>query len=245
MMSKPLIGITGRRWPASWLGEHVPNAMHHLEFDLHFSDYPASIAEAGGVPVELTRDADVGAIIARLDGLVLSGGADVEPSRYGHDPHENLGLTEPDRDEWEFSLLREARRIELPVLAICRGAQLANVYYGGTLNQHVELDEGAGHPQWDVDGRTHTHDVEIVAGTTLASLLPGSIGVNSLHHQTLGVIGSDLVVAAHASDGVVEAVELPGHDLLAVQWHPELLTKPDPTFQWLVKRATNYQFRRR
>jgi len=244
-MSKPLIGITGRRWPAEWLGDRVPFAMRHLKFDLHFSDYPASIAAAGGLPIELTRDSDVEAIIARLDGLVLSGGADVEPSRYGHEPDVGLGAVEPDRDEWELALLREARRIELPVLGICRGAQLANVFFGGTLNQHVELDEGAGHPQWDVDGRTHTHEVSIVPGTTLAGLIPAKIGVNSLHHQTLGVIGSDLVVAANAEDGVVEAVELPGHDLLAVQWHPELLNKPDPTFQWLVKRATNFQARRR
>ena len=244
-MSKPLIGITGRRWPARWLGEHVPVAMRDLSIDLHFSDYPESIAEAGGVPVELTRSADVVSIIARLDGLVLSGGADIEPSQYGHDPDANMGETEPDRDEWEFALLREARRIELPVLGICRGAQLVNVFYGGTLNQHVELDDGAGHPRFDVDGSTHTHDVNVVAGTTLASLVARTIGVNSLHHQTLGVIGTDLIVSANASDGVVEAVELPGRDLLAVQWHPELLAKPDPTFQWLVKRATNYQFRRR
>ncbi|NNN02157.1 MAG: gamma-glutamyl-gamma-aminobutyrate hydrolase family protein [Acidimicrobiaceae bacterium] len=244
-MSKPLIGITGRRWPAQWLGEHVPEAMRDLHFDLHFSDYPASVAAAGGVPVELTRDADVAAIIARLDGLVLSGGADVEPSRYGHEPDADLGPTEPQRDDWEFALLREARRIELPVLGICRGAQLANVFFGGTLVQHVERDEGSGHPRWDVDGRTHTHDVNIVAGTTLAGLYASTIGVNSLHHQTLGDIGIDLVVGARASDGVVEAVELPGRDFLGVQWHPELLSKPDPTFQWLVKRATNFQARRR
>jgi len=244
-MSKPLIGITGRRWPAAWLGEHVPLAMRGLRFDLHFSDYPASVAAAGGVPVELTRDADVEVVISRLDGLVLSGGADLEPSRYGHGPHDDLGDTEPDRDEWEFALLREARRIELPVLGICRGAQLMNVFYGGTLNQHVELDEGSGHPQWDVDGHTQTHRVRVVEGTTLATLVDADIGVNSLHHQTIGVVGSDLVVAASSPDGVVEALELPGQDLLAVQWHPELLAKPDPTFRWLVERASDFQSRQR
>jgi putative glutamine amidotransferase len=133
----------------------------------------------------------------------------------------------------------------LPVLGICRGAQVANVFFGGTLNQHIELEEGSGHPQWDVDGHTQTHDVDIVAGTTLATLVGPKIGVNSLHHQTIAVVGLDLVVSATAPDGVVEAVELPGRDFLAVQWHPELLAKPDPTFRWLVKRATNFQARRR
>jgi putative glutamine amidotransferase len=243
-MTKPLIGMTGRRWPASRLSTNVPKAMHDLKFDLHFSDYPASVAAAGGLPVELTRDADVEGVLARLDGLILSGGADVEPSRYGHDPDENLGSIEPDRDEWELALLREARRLEMPVLAICRGAQLANVFFGGTLNQHVELEEGAGHPQWDVDGRETTHEVDVAPGSLLSTIYPPSLGVNSLHHQTLAVLGNDLVVSASAPDGVIEAVELPGHDLLAVQWHPELLEKPDPTFRWLVGRASDYLARK-
>ena len=239
-MTKPLIGITGRRWPASWLGDVVPKAMNELRFDLHFSDYPQSVAAAGGLPVELTRDADVAGIIERLDGLVLSGGADVHPTHYGHEPHDLLGAVEPDRDEWEFALFREARRVELPVLGICRGAQLANIFFGGTLNQHVELDDGAGHPQWDIDGRLATHEVDIVPGTVLATLYPTNIGVNSLHHQTLAVLGNDLVASATAPDGVIEAIELPGHDVLAVQWHPELLDKPDPTFRWLVERSTEF-----
>lgn len=244
-MTKPLIGITGRRWPAAWLGDHVPLAMRGLLFDLHFSDYPASVAAAGGLPVELTRDADVEEVVARLDGLILSGGADVEPGHYGHHPDANLGQTEPDRDEWELALLREARRIELPVLGICRGAQLANVFFGGSLVQHVELDDGAGHPQWDVDGHTRTHEVDVVPGTVLSQLVPAKLSVNSLHHQTLGVVAPDLVVSAVANDGVVEAIELPGHDVLCVQWHPELLDKPDPTFGWIVERASKYHSQRR
>ena len=244
-MTKPLIGMSGRRWPASALANNVPKAMYELKFDLHFSDYPASVAAAGGLPVELTRDADVEGLLARLDGLILSGGADVEPDRYGHHADENLGAIEPDRDEWELALFREARRLEMPVLAICRGAQLANVYYGGTLNQHVEIDDGAGHPQWDTDGHERTHQVNVVPGSLLATLYPREIGVNSLHHQTLAVLGNDLVVSATAPDGVVEAVELPGHDVLAVQWHPELLDKPDPTFRWLVERSSDYLARKR
>ena len=243
-MAKPMIGISGRRWSATTVGDNVPKAMMGLTFDLHFSDYPASVAAAGGLPIELTRDADVDGVLARLDGLVLSGGADIEPRHYGEEPDLDLGVLEPDRDEWEFALLREARRLEMPVLGICRGAQLVNVFFGGSLHQHVEIGEGSGHPQWDVDGRTATHDVNVRPGSLLSSIYPSTVGVNSLHHQTLGVVGNDLVISASAPDGVVEAVELPGHDLLAVQWHPELLDKPDATFRWLVKRSADYMLRK-
>ncbi len=132
-MARPLIGISGRRLPATVLGPNVPVAMRGLKFDLHFTDYPRSVALAGGLPVELTRDADVDEIVAHLDGLILSGGADVDPVHY-HEAHQaNLGPLEPDRDEWELALLEAARTKEIPVLAICRGMQLVNVAFGGTL----------------------------------------------------------------------------------------------------------------
>ncbi len=241
-MAKPLIGLTGRRWPAAFLGAHVPPAMRELTFDLHFSDYPKSVAEAGGLPVELSRDADVEGIVERLDGLVLSGGADLDPALYGAERHSELGQLEQDRDEWEFALLSAARARSLPILAICRGFQLVNVAFGGTLTQHVTIDEGAGHPQWDVDGRKTTHEVRVVEGTLASTLLPTSWPVNSLHHQTVSEVGAGLVVSARATDGVVEGLETPEGDLLAVQWHPELLNKPDPTFQWLVREASTRLF---
>ena len=211
--------------------------MSELTFDLHFADYGRSVALAGGLPVELTRDADAAEMVARLDGLVLSGGADVDPRHYGHEPDEDLGAIEPDRDEWELELYRAARERGLPILAICRGFQLVNVAHGGTLVQHVRLDEGAGHPQWDVDGRTATHEVDCLAGSLISEVVGESLKVNSLHHQTLGALGEDLVVGAHANDGVVEAFQTLDKSVLAVQWHPELLRAPDPTFAWLVTAA--------
>jgi putative glutamine amidotransferase len=235
---KPLIGITGRRWPASALGTNVPPAMSGLRFDLHFSDYPWSVAVAGGLPIELTRDADVGGVMERLDGLVLSGGADLDPSLYGQEPQANLQSLELDRDEWEFELLEAARSRDIPVLAICRGLQLVNVAFGGTLKQHVELEEGSGHPQWNVDGHTATHEVHITPHTMAATLFPALWSVNSLHHQIVEHVGDGLTVSATAPDGVVEALETPEGDLLAVQWHPELLAAPDPTFVWLVRQAS-------
>ncbi|MFZ1063109.1 MAG: gamma-glutamyl-gamma-aminobutyrate hydrolase family protein [Acidimicrobiales bacterium] len=236
-MTRPLIGVTGRRWPALALGPSVPPGMSGLSIDLHFTDYVRSIALAGGLPVELTRDADVTEMVERLDGLVLSGGADVEPARYGARPDERLGPLETDRDAWEFELYEAARERDLPVLAICRGFQLVNVAHGGTLNQHVGLDEGAGHPQWDVDGRTATHDVRSVPATAIAGLVGEHARVNSLHHQTLDRLGAGLVASAYASDGVVEGFESVDGDVLGVQWHPELLDAPDPTFRWLVERC--------
>jgi putative glutamine amidotransferase len=133
--------------------------------------------------------------------------------------------------------LAAAREKGIPILAICRGFQLVNVVFGGTLRQHVELDEGAGHPQWDVDGHTATHEVNVVEGTLTSSLYAGEIGVNSLHHQVLDEVGEGLIVTAKASDGVVEGFETPDGSIVAVQWHPELLDKPDPTFQWVVRAA--------
>jgi putative glutamine amidotransferase len=137
-----------------------------------------------------------------------------------------------------MELVQAARSRDIPVLAICRGFQLVNVAFGGTLIQHVELNEGSGHPQWDVDGHTLTHEVHVVPNTMAATLFPALWSVNSLHHQTVEHVGQGLTVSATAPDGVVEAFETPEGDLLAVQWHPELLTAPDPTFVWLVRQAS-------
>jgi putative glutamine amidotransferase len=237
-MAKPLIGISGRRWPASVLADLVPPALRDVTFDLHFSDYPRAVAAAGGLPVELARDGDPGDLVDRLDGLVLSGGADVDPRIYGAEPDPQLGATERERDEWELALFAAARERSVPVLAICRGFQLVNVALGGSLRQHVEIDEGVGHPQWDVDGRTATHDVHVRANTVTATLLPADWAVNSLHHQTVERLADGLIVSATAADGVIEGFETPDGAVLAVQWHPELLAAPDPTFEWLVRSAT-------
>lgn len=240
-MSQPLIGISGRRWPAAALKHLLPSSFLELTFDLHFSDYPKSVAAAGGLPVELTRDADPIGIVERIDGLILSGGADIDPAQYGAQRDEHLGTVEPDRDEWELKLFHAARARGIPILGICRGAQLTNVALGGTLHQHVEAEDGSGHPMWDADVRQSAHDVTVKQGTLLAGVVASTIGVNSLHHQTIDRLGEGLVASAHAPDGVIEAVELPGEPILAVQWHPELLGGPDPTFKWIVSAANEYR----
>ena len=208
------------------------------ELDLHFTEYPAAVACAGGLPIGLTRDADVCDMISRLDGLVVSGGADVDPSRYRAEPEPGLGSTEPERDDWELALLRTAIDQRVPVLGICRGAQLLNVLLGGTLVQHVGIDDGVGHPRFEEDRSVAAHAMVTTPGSVAALLYGPLVGVNSLHHQTLGRLGDGLVATGHADDGVVEAIELPGCPVLAVQWHPEMLQQHDPALVWLVKSAS-------
>ena len=237
-MPQPLIGITGRRWPARRLGDHVVPALDGAEVDLYFTEYGAAIAACGGLPVLLTRDAEVAGMVGRLDGLVLTGGADVDPAYYGQEPDPALGATEPDRDRWELTLLRGALAQRLPVLAVCRGAQLANVALGGTLHQHVGPDEGDGHPRF-ADPRTlRCHTVALDPGTVGERLYGAVTEVNSLHHQTLDRLGEGLVVSGRSPDGTAEVIELPGVPFLGVQWHPEALADPrEPAFGWLVECA--------
>jgi len=211
--------------------------MHGVDFDLHFADYPKAIAACGGLPVELTRDADVDAVVARLDGLVLTGGADVDPAAYGQAAHPQLGAVEPDRDQWELALLAAAEARELPVLCVCRGVQLLNVAKGGTLRQHVGADEGDGHPRFAEDGHDLAHGVDLADGSLAASLLGTHLEVNSLHHQVIDEVGEGLAVTGRSPDGSAEVLELEGREVLGVQWHPELLARPDPTFMWLVEAA--------
>jgi putative glutamine amidotransferase len=237
-MSAPLIGLSGRRWSARLLGSAVAKAMHGMEFDLHFADYPQAIAACGGLPVELTRDADVDGITERIDGLVLTGGADVDPAVYGRAPEADLAATEPARDAWELALLDAAELRGLPVLCVCRGAQLLNVAKGGTLRQHVGVDEGDGHPRFDEDGRQVAHGVAVLDGSLAATLYGTHLEVNSLHHQVIEEVGKGLVVTGRSPDGTPEVVELEGRDVLGIQWHPELLARPDPAFTWLVAAAT-------
>jgi putative glutamine amidotransferase len=241
-MKRPLIGVTGRRWPAARLAEHLPAALADAEFDLHFTEYPGAIARAGGLPVELTRDAPVAELLERLDGVVIAGGADVDPSFYNSQPEAGLGHTEPDRDAWELAVIAEAIRVGVPLLGICRGAQLINVQLGGTLTQHVELDDGDGHPRFDEPRDVACHTVRFASGSLAHDLYGTERGVNSLHHQVLRDVPSTLRVSGRSPDGVVEAIEMPGRDVLGVQWHPEMfVTTIDPSFRWLVERAAIYR----
>jgi putative glutamine amidotransferase len=232
-VSAPLIGISGRRWGGERISNMPPN-LADAAFDLHLDAYPRCVTMAGGLPVQLASDADAHALMERLDGLVLTGGADVDPSWYDAEPHPELGETELHRDEWEMSLLRAAMAQDKPVLAICRGCQLVNVALGGTLIQH--LDESELHAEWVRPRHELRHPVSLDAGSLPASVYgTAAWPVNTLHHQAIDQPGRGVRIVGRAPDGVVEAIEVDGTRVLAVQWHPEFVAaQPDPGFTWLV-----------
>jgi putative glutamine amidotransferase len=222
----PLIAVTGRRRSAAGLNLGPP-ALDALEIEGFFTGYADHLASAGGMAMYLPSRADPQAAMDRVDGLVLTGGTDVDPARYGATACATTPPLDPERDEFELALLDAAMERELPVLAICRGLQLVNVSRGGTLHAHL-ADH---HP---ASGR---HDVSVEPGSLLHDLYGPVAGVNSLHHQGIDRLGADLVVTARAPDGVVEGIELPGVRLLGVQWHPEQLDVAQPVFGWLVDAA--------
>ncbi|MGH3966988.1 MAG: gamma-glutamyl-gamma-aminobutyrate hydrolase family protein, partial [Mycobacterium sp.] len=198
-------------------------------WDVRASFLPAAYFEgvtaAGGVAALLPPqpvDADITArVLDGLDGLVITGGKDVDPAAYGQQPHPASDQPGTERDDWEFALLRGALHRRLPVLGICRGAQVLNVALGGTLHQH--LPDVIGHSGHRAGNAVFTTlSVRTVPGTRLAGLLGSSADVQCYHHQGIAEVGAGLVVSAWDADGVVEALELPGDDfVLAVQWHPE------------------------
>ena len=220
---KPLIGIT----PSA-----VPYEADHGSFRRYVSmtAYADAVAAAGGIPVIMPFiRGDVPALIGRLDGLVLSGGADIAPSRFGDDAiHPDTYDVDPARDEFEIALVHEALSREKPVLAICRGIQVLNVALGGTLHQHVpDAFTGIVHRQQHdgIPADQPGHVVAIVPGTALERTVGAErLPVNSFHHQGLKALAPDLVATATSDDGLVEAVEHRTYpDVIAVQWHPELM----------------------
>jgi putative glutamine amidotransferase len=225
---KPLIGVTTSELRP---GELATLRRHgeppHAEMALGIT-YVRAIEQAGGIPVVMPPLplADVPALVDRLDGIVLSGGPDLAPAAYDALPHPELGTTEPALDAFEYAVVREAFRLDLPILGICRGAQALNVARGGALHQHLPevVGDAVVHRQSE-DGRNPTHVVEIVAGTKLAGILGARrLAVNSFHHQAVRRLGRGLRVCARADDGTIEAIEDPARPfVLAVQWHAETL----------------------
>ena len=219
---RPLIGVTTSELRPSGLSTlRRQGEPDHPEMALGMT-YLQSIERAGGVPVVLPPCvSDVGALIARLDGVCLSGGPDLDPEAYGDRArHVELGPTEPSLDTFELELARAAIELRMPLLGICRGAQALNVARGGTLHQHV-----AGHRQSE-PGCQVTHEVEVLDGSHLAGLIgAGTHAVNSFHHPAVDRLGDGLRVVARAcEDGTVEAIEGAGGFLLGVQWHAEALS---------------------
>ncbi len=174
------------------------------------------------LPPQPAVDAAASAALDGLDAVILTGGPDVQPELYGADRHPATDPPRPDRDAWEFALLRHALDRAIPVLGICRGLQLINVAFGGTLHQHLPDVFGADRYRLG-GGRFATNTVEVARGTRLAGLIgAGRADIRSYHHQGADRVGDGLVVAARSADGLVQALESAGDSfLVAVQWHPE------------------------
>ncbi|MGW0333722.1 gamma-glutamyl-gamma-aminobutyrate hydrolase family protein [Streptomyces sp. NPDC003011] len=212
MSDRPLIGVStyleaGTRWRV-W----------ELEAALLPAGYPRLVQRAGGLAAMLPPDAPehAAAAVARLDGLVIAGGPDVDPVRYGAERHPRTGPPARARDAWELALVGAALAAGVPLLGICRGMQLLNVALGGTLVQHID-----GHAE--VPGVFGRHPVKPVPGTSYADAVPEETSVPTYHHQAVDRLGAGLIASAHAADGTVEAVELPGPPwVMGVQWHPEM-----------------------
>jgi putative glutamine amidotransferase len=200
-------------------------------------DYVEGVAGAGGAPVVLPPTGDEGAaeaVIQSLDGLLLSGGSDLDPGYYGEEPVSELGITLPERDAFEMALVRLALRRGIPVFGICRGMQVLNVALGGTLYQDLPS-------QWEWDVLKHrqdtpkwqpAHEVRVREGSYIAEVMGREVvKVNSYHHQGIRVLAEELVATGRSSDGVIEAVEaadLSERWLLGVQWHAEAMRGAGP-----------------
>jgi putative glutamine amidotransferase len=237
--SPPLIAVSSRSRAAGEVQNFSTNSAvvqcTYLE-----ALWRAGAVEAVVAPREITLDV-AAAIVARVDGLLLVGGGDVDPARYGSKPHERLYGVNAHSDSLELALVDAAWRARLPVLAICRGAQVVNVARGGTLHQHITDRAG-----WIDHGRPgqggSEHDVTVVSGSLLHATQPGR-GTGDLviercsctHHQAIDVLGDGLVATAHAADGCVEAVERADGLawLVAPQWHPERTADTNPAQQLL------------
>jgi putative glutamine amidotransferase len=220
-------------------------------WDVRASFLPAIYLEgvglAGGIAALLPPqpvDADIaGRVLDGLDGLIITGGRDVTPGSYGQEPHPATDEPVADnrmRDAFEFALARGAMRRGMPVLGICRGAQVLNVALGGTLHQH--LPDVLGHTRHQQGNAVFaTSEVRTVPGTRLAALIGESSDAQCYHHQAIDRLGDGLIVSAQDSDGVIEGVEIPGDNfILAVQWHPEERLDDLRLFAAVVEAAAAY-----
>jgi gamma-glutamyl-gamma-aminobutyrate hydrolase PuuD len=211
---RPLIGISTYREQARWGAWDLPAALLP-------ASYADAVAEVGGEPVLLPTGAVSGEVVQRLDGLVLAGGADVDPARYGHAAGPHTTVLRPERDAAEIAVLQAALDRDLPLLAICRGMQLLNVALGGDLLQHLpDVPNATDHDPGP--GLFARRTVRTAPETQLDRLLGPTAAVDCHHHQALDRIAPELTPSAWAEDGLVEAVEAMGRRFcLGVQWHPE------------------------
>jgi putative glutamine amidotransferase len=252
MGARPLIGVTTSEVRRKQKAQPLPQGdLPQPEIVLGVV-YARAVEAAGGVPVVLppVYEEDVAPLVEHLSGVCLSGGPDLDPAAYGADRHPKLGPVEPELDAFELAVVQQADERGLPILGICRGAQVLNVARGGTLHQHVpDVSDGSVAHRQTESGRATTHPIRIEAGSRLADIVgPGDLDVNAFHHQAVDRLGRGLRAVAWASDGIVEGIEGDGDALyLGVQWHVETLThfpRHARLFEALVDAASGRRERR-
>lgn len=238
-MRAPLIGITSYRHS------------HQKGFSLISSPeaYIQAVSKVGGIPVLIPLglpEDQLFTISSRLDGIIFSGGGDIDPILFGGEPHHEVSSVDSDRDRVELQLVQNVLQNRTPFLGICRGIQVVNVALGGTLYTHVpdQLPGKVHHPHMDEYPRDFlAHEVQIQPGSQIFEIMGQHVTmVNSLHHQGIDLLGDDLQATAHAPDGLIEGIEMNDYPFgIAVQWHPEWLIKQAPMralFQSLVQASS-------
>ena len=229
-----------------------------VEVDLYIAHYAQAVHAAGAIALHVPLDAEPADVVPHLDAVLLTGGEDVAACLYAdrlreqvyegvdpfaeraagfdndHSDNSSPASKVPLRDAFEIALLDAAVNSGLPVLGICRGPQLINIAAGGTLHQHLPEHAATDGPP---DATPHT--VTTTEGSQLREMYGPEVAVNSLHHQAVDQLGDGYIATAHSADGIIEGIEHTELPILAVQWHPELMTEAltDPCFSWLVERA--------
>lgn len=222
-MRKPIIGITSNILITE--GGSLPGT----ERVSVSNDYIKAVLQAGAVPMVLPVVTDKEIIKYQsdvIDGLLLSGGYDVDPLLFGEEPAKKLGFVYPARDIHEIELIKAIYHDNKPILGICRGIQVINIVFGGTLYQDLaEIQGGIKHMQ-NAPKDAASHTVRVSADSILHEIFGEKVVTNSFHHQAVKELGSDFIISAKTKDGIVEAIEIPGERfIVAVQWHPEMMVK--------------------
>ncbi|OGW07260.1 MAG: hypothetical protein A2889_08380 [Nitrospinae bacterium RIFCSPLOWO2_01_FULL_39_10] len=242
-MKNPLIGIT-----SDYDEINGQNSFFIKE------SYVTAVEDSGGIPLLLCstkNENSISRFINLIDGLLISGGGfDIDPKLYGEEPHPKLGKIQPDRTDFEIKLLKSAVEKRMPVLGICGGHQLINVYFGGTLYQDIpsQYSEKINHKQ-STPSDIPYHKIEIHPSTRLSKITEADSGmVNSTHHQSIKKIGNGFNVSAVAEDGIIEAIESDNDDfIVGVQWHPERIYNKDSCskniFTEFIKEADRFSRR--
>ena len=234
-MSAPIIGLTTYRTPGQM-------TIYDGELAVLPAQYVEAVTRSGGIalllPPQEVSSEQAAEIIRRLDGLLVTGGADINPARYGQETHPETAEPEDLRDNFEDALLTAALENGVPVLGVCRGAQMINVHLGGTLHQH--LPEVVNHDRYRVgDGVFHAEEMTLSEGSELHRLLGSHAAGHVYHHQAIDQVAPGLTVTARGFDGTIQGIERAGEPwCLAVQWHPEENLEDVRVFRGLIEAAS-------